>query len=742
MNIDKAIHTAIKHYQAGEIKEAEYICKEVLKIQPDNADMLQLLIGIAYQLGKLDSAIKHLKKALESDENNALNLNTFGLMFQDMGEFDEAIQCFEKALKVDPEFADAWYNLGVSFQEKGLFDNAIKSYNKSIDLDANNADAYVNLGNILQIKRQLDEAASCYKKAIQADPYHAYAYNNLGYVFHEQGHVDESIIYYQRALQIDPDLVNTYYNLGNAFLELDKLNEATESYNNAVLRKPDFFMAYVRLGDILDYQGRKDEAISAYDKALMYRPNFFIARFGRCMSQLRTIYPDVESIETSRKRYLKELLHLRNTIFFETQQDIKDAAEAVGSHQPFLLAYQGFNDRELQKAYGDIVCRIMSLRYPEFSERPEIPICSPEEPLRIGFVSGFFYLHSNWKLRRGWVENLDKNRFSLFGYHTGGEKDDFTEGLRQHFSRFVEDISSFEELCRIIREDNLHVMIYPEIGMDPFAARLAALRLAPIQCTSWGHPETSGLPSIDYFLSSELMEPPNADDHYTEKLIRLPNLGIYYSPLNVPFVSKGREQFGLNQEAILYLCPQSLFKYLPQYDEVYPRIAQQVGDCRFLFISSQLSDWVTEQFRSRLNQVFKRYSMNADDYMVFLPRLEMAEYYAINRLSDIYLDSLGWSGCNSTLEAIECNLPIVTFSGAFMRGRHSSAILTMMGVKENIASSVDEYIELAVRLGKDSDWRQQISEKIAENKHRIYFDKTCITALEEFFEIAVREKIG
>ena len=110
-------------------------------------------------------------------------------------------------------------------------------------------------------------------------------------------------------------------------------------------------------------------------------------------------------------------------------------------------------------------------------------------------------------------------------------------------------------------------------------------------------------------------------------------------------------------------------------------------------------------------------------------------------MSDIYLDSIGWSGCNSTFEAIAHDLPIVTLPGELMRGRHSSAILTMMGMAETIASPIDEYIELAVHLGLDSEWRKQISEKIAANKHLVYRDKTCITALEYFFEKVVEERL-
>jgi predicted O-linked N-acetylglucosamine transferase (SPINDLY family) len=429
---------------------------------------------------------------------------------------------------------------------------------------------------------------------------------------------------------------------------------------------------------------------------------------------------------------------MRDKISLSSHQDIEAAVDAVGSMQPFYLACQGFNDRELQHIYGDLVCKIMTTRYPQFSNRPIMPQYSFQNPLRVGFVSGYFYRHSNWKMRKGWIENFNKKRLSLYGYYTGKVKDQLTDVARKCFDRFVEDIYSFEELCQIIKNDNLHVLIYPEIGMHPLTVKLAALRLAPIQCTSWGHCDTSGLPTIDYYLSSDLMEPPDANDHYTEKLIRLPNLSIYYSPLDVPHIEITRETFNLRPKSMLYFCAHSLFTHLPQYDDIYPRIAQQVEDCQFLFIKDK-SDYLTNQFFQRLKQAFKDFNLDADKYIVLLPCLDAGRYHAINCVADIRLDTIGWSGCNSTFEAIACNLPIVTLPGKLLRQRHSMAILEMMGVTETIASTIDEYIDLAVKLGIDSAWRKYISEKIKNNKHRIYQDKTCITAFEDFLEKVVKK---
>lgn len=235
------------------------------------------------------------------------------------------------------------------------------------------------------------------------------------------------------------------------------------------------------------------------------------------------------------------------------------------------------------------------------------------------------------------------------------------------------------------------------------------------------------------FIEKALKEGPgDSHAHY--------NLGIYYVPPEASDIREGRGAFGLNPNSILSLCCQSLFKYLPQYDEIFPRIAQGVKDCQFIFIS-HASKTITERLRTRFDKAFNRFNLNSADYIVFLPRLDQENFNVVNCVADIFLDSIGWSGNNTTFEAIACNLPAVTFPGALMRGRHCGAILTMMGITETIASNLNEYIELSVRLGLDSQWRKRISEKIAANKHRIYRDDDCITALENFLEAAVKEKL-
>jgi predicted O-linked N-acetylglucosamine transferase (SPINDLY family) len=172
---------------------------------------------------------------------------------------------------------------------------------------------------------------------------------------------------------------------------------------------------------------------------------------------------------------------------------------------------------------------------------------------------------------------------------------------------------------------------------------------------------------------------------------------------------------------------------------VFARIARAVGDCQFVFLAPEAEfQAVTAAFRRRLDGAFVAAGLVAADHCVHLPHLNTQEYMATAGQCDVFLDSIGWSGCNSTLESLTHALPVVTMAGALMRGRHSMAILRRIGVTETIAETVDEYVSIAVRLAQEPAWRRVIGEKISEHKNKLYGDRTCVAALEDFLDDVAR----
>jgi predicted O-linked N-acetylglucosamine transferase (SPINDLY family) len=732
------LQAALQHHQRGELKKAELIYRRILKTNPRNSDALNLLGAIAYQEKRGDAAVDLISRAIAINPRISDYHNNLGLALKESGRLEAAISSFREAIRLRPEDAKLHNNLGLTLRDQGHLDEAIASYLEALRLNPGYEAARNNLGGALIDCGKLKEAIACFKEVLRSQPGFAEAHNNLGYALQRSGMYEEAVVSYREAIRLKPAYAEPNFNLGNTLQEVDRIDEAVSAYKEALRLKPDYVKAHIRLGSALHEQGHTEEAVAQLGQAISLKPDSVMARWIRCAGQIPVLYQAEAEIQTSRTRYQLALQELLDTISLDSPSAIAAAAEAIGSLQPFYLAFQGQNDRQLQSLYGTLLSKIQAARYPDWAKKLPMPPCGKGQTIRVGVTSAFFHYHSNWKVPiKGWIENLDRSRFSLFGYYTGKQKDSETEQARRTFSRFVEDTPTFEQLCEEILADRLHVLIYPEVGMDPVTARLAALRLAPVQCTSWGHPDTSGLPTMDFYLSSDLMEPINSEEHYTERLVRLPNLSIHYTPLSIEPAPLDRASLGIREGAVVYSCAHTVLTYLPQFDSVFPRIAREVGDCVFIFLGYQKSAELTKRFRDRLDRAFSREDLRSEDHVVILPHLVPSQFQALNRLADVLLDSFAWSACNTTLEAMAWNLPVVTTPGDLMRGRHSYAILTMMGVTETIAVTQDDYVRMAIRLGKESGYRRHVAARIAENKHRIYEDTTCIRGLEQFLENTV-----
>lgn len=696
------VQVALQHHRVGQFAEAEAIYRRILDTDPDHADSLQLLGALSLQLGRTDEAIELLRRAVE----------------------------------VKPAYPEAHNNLAIALQKRGELEVALSHWEKAVALKPDYAQAYGNLARALSEQGKTGLALACWQRAVALNPDDVGAHGDFAAALQRTNRFNEAVAYYEHALALKPDHVEMHCGFAAALRNAGRPAEAIARYQKALVLAPDHVGAHVAIAGVLETEGRTGDATLHYERALALRPDLAHLRFRLCTAQLPILYLDEAEIEGRRTAYRKRLEQLCADV--EAGRSLGDLAAAVGSNQPFYLPYQGQNDRDLQSTYGALVCRVIADKYPA-ALMPQPP--ARGEKVRLGIVTGLFRHHTVWKLMiRGWLSQVDRSKFQIFGYHTGADCDAQTKIAASQCDRFVQGPLPGDRWREEILADRPHILLYPDIGMDPVSGWIAAHRLAPVQCVTWGHPNTPGYPTIDYFLSSELMEPPDAEQHYTERLIRLPNLSIYYEPLDLPSLSVSREQLGLRPSSVAYWCGQSLFKYLPQYDQVFPRIAREVGDCQFVFIQSHHGGGMTVRMRQRLERAFAVFGLDASKHCVFLPRLALEQFVTAIGRCDVVLDSIGWSGGNSTLEGLAHDTPIVTMAAPLMRGRHTMAILKRMGVTETIAETVDDYVAIAARLGRDVPWRMAVKQQISDNKHRVYRDSEAIAALEDFFCRAAQGK--
>lgn len=631
------------------------------------------------------------------------------------------------------EDADVLCQQAMVCWKKGQLEQAEFSIEKAISLRPTQPELHHTLGLFSQQKGSLSKALEAYLFSIQCDPNFALGYKSVGDIFSIISKEEQAIQYYIKALNLFPDLYEAHNNLGCVLRTKNRLDLAAKAFEQAIKCKQDYIAPYFNLAEVYHQQGLWQKSLNCLKRGLSIKPDSRLLQLSYCMNQLPGICSDIAEIQTRRIAYSESLKNLIKDVRSFSQAEKAKLADEIGKVTPFYLAYQGLNDRDLQRDYGNLLVNLSQSKYPQWSLPIGKTIIARDEKVRIGFVSGFFHNHSVWKIPlRGWLKNLDKTKFEIFGYYTQTKQDRVAREAIELCDRFIEAPRSLEQWCEDITRDRLHVLIFPELGMDRVTTKLACLRLAPVQVTSWGHPITSGLSTIDYYLSSDLMEYQEADEHYTETLVRLPNLAIYYQLEEVQPQIVNREDLKLAESDIVFWCCQSLFKYLPQHDDIFPRIAQQLNNSKFIFIRAPQSEAITKIFCQRLNKAFDEYGLNFANFCVILPRLSNAEFVGITAISDIFLDSIGWSGCNTAMESTRFDLPIVTLPGELMRARHAMAILKMMGIEQTIASSKEEYIEIAVRLGSNPRYRREITQQVAANKHRLYEDYQPIEALQKF----------
>jgi predicted O-linked N-acetylglucosamine transferase (SPINDLY family) len=731
---EQTLAAAMTHHRAGRLTEAERLYRLVCDTDPKNARAFHLLGVVAHQLKRSDAA-SLVGRAVMLDPNFAEAHNDRGVILAANGLFADALSCFERAVALNPGYDEARNNLGRGLRSLGRLDEAVAQFELVLKRAPDSPVGHFNLASVLELAGQRPDAETHYRRAILLRPDFVDAHIHLASLLQDMDRLPEALAHAEHAVTLRPDSAGARNNLGNILRNLGRHSDAIAQYETALRIDPNSFMAHYNCGVALRGEARIAEARAHFARAFALKPDFLEAELALCMAELPALYQDASEIAERRDAYAGRLASLCADV--EGAHAPAALADVIGSHQPFYLPYQGCNDRELQSLYGSLVCKIMAAKY----STPALPNPpGPHQPIRLGIVSGFFRQHSNWKIPvKGWLQNLDRDRFHVSGYYTSGERDGETEAAAASCDHFVQGSRSLDAWRRTILDEAPHVLIFPEIGMDKVSAQLAAQRLAAVQCCSWGHPLTSGFPTIDYFISSDLMEPADAAEHYCEQLVRLPNLSIYYEPAEVPRTGIDRAQLGLRASAVVYWCCQSLPKYLPQFDAVFARIAAEVPDCQFTFIEFGGGRPVTEMFRARLERAFEAAGLNAGDHCVFLPRLAPDRFLAAIGQCDVVLDSIGWSGCNSILESLVHNLPVVTFAGEMMRGRHTAAILDMMDISETTARTIDEYVSIAGLLGRTSAKRAELSAEIANKKHRVYRDRTCIAALEAFLDRAVRK---
>jgi predicted O-linked N-acetylglucosamine transferase (SPINDLY family) len=708
---------------------ASYV--RVLEVKPDYAEVLGNLGNAQQTLGLRHRAAASYRRALALKPNYIEVHSNLGNVLRELGQFDDAVASYRLALALAPAFAEPHSNLGNALQDIGQLDAAAKSCGRAIQIKPDFAEAHCNLGNALQVLGSLNDAVRSYRLALKIKPEYPEVHSNLGTALRELGLLDYAVASYHQALEIRPDYAEAHNNLGNALRDLGQIDSAEANYRRAAVIKPDYAEAHTNLGIVLKDIWQLDSAVACYRRALEFHPAYAEAHnhLGRALRDLGQL----DSAVTSCRRALDiqpdcdeariALLMLTLLIcpstasesceispkfdrsldnFSEWLSSLEDRHPHfhmnICSQPPFYLAYRNGNHKERLTRFGDLLADSAGAVV-------NIARSRTQGKLRLAVVSRHFHNHSVWHIiTRGLLENLDRQKFEIVIYHVGHSSDEQTE-LAKSLADFWRDASTVGDSGGwpgTIAADHPDIILYPEIGMDHRTLSLASYRLAPLQVAYWGHPITSGLPTIDLFFSGELLESRDADSHYRERLVRLPGTGCCTTPMEVaPRGLTELEAELASRPGPRFVIAQMPFKFDPSDDMLYVRIATSIGHSTFILLRSAEFPWATDRVCARLSRAFRENGLIPEKHLLLIPWLSREKFYSLLDLCDVYLDCPSFSGYTTAWQAIHRGLPVVTLEGQFMRQRLAAGLLRKIGLTETIANTSDQYVTIAIRLAEE-----------------------------------------
>ena len=591
---------------------------------------------------------------------SAAMLTARGNALLDAVEIDKALTAFRMALAVKPGDGGTLADLGLARQLSGRPDLAVTCYLRSLAVEGGNAFVHANLGTAYQDLEQLEAAADRFTRAIALAPGNPALFYNLGNVLAKQGGFAAAIHPYGAALALAPADARAWLGLAGA-----------------------------RHG-----MGDGAGALAAVGHCLTLTPRHLPARLQRLVFVLPVVPADAAEADRAAASFDGFLDHLDRDDMLAP-----GASAALGAALPFHLAYRRGDHRQRLSRFGDLAAAA--------SAAPQPLPRQPRPRLRLAIVSRHVRRHSVWDVvLGGLLRHLDRSRIELVLLHTGSHGGAVTDEARALVDRYHGDNLQFAHCLDILRQERPDALFYPEIGMDPTVFRLAAMRLAPMQMAGWGHPITSGLPTMDAFLSGDLLESPAADAHYRERLLRLPGTGVVTIGGDTavgPSVDAG-------DAAVNFLLCQTAYKFDPADDDLYARIAAGAGSCRVWLVVDTQTGILNRRLMDRLAAAFRRHGVDPADRLRTLSWQSGTAFPGLLDRMDVYLDCPAFSGYTTALQGVRRGIPIVTLEGEYLRQRLAAGLLRQIGRGDTIAANADDYVAIACGLAvecRDTGLRRQ-----------------------------------
>ncbi len=707
------------------------ILDNYLKNHPEDYDPFKNFIERAdwlFRARVFDDAKDLYDQAYIIDPSSPDILFRLGTYHYHQKEDKLAIYFLSRASQAQPNNTQILNNLGAAYGRSGNIKAAINTFMTICTRDPSQAAAAFNCGRLLLMYGHPEQAERWLVQADKARQNHGETLRLLTDARLALGQPYFAINSGKLAVESSPENIDARRSLAQAYFESRKLELAFNELERLISLAEDDIKGIYLLAKTEERRGNIVNAKKHYKSLLSLdiSPDFRTLIHLKYELILPVISVSKKQILQDRRNALAQIEKIKPT-------SIKDPL-ASGGFSNFLLGYQGLNDNEIQKKISDFYIKCC----PELeNESPHIKEIKATNKYRVGIVSSFLRDHTVGYLTSGLIENLDRKRFEviLFRAPPIPVEDKFAPKIAKLADQVIDLPSNLNKSRKLIANEKTHILYYPEIGMEDLVYFLSFSRSAPIQIMGWGHPVTSGIPNIDFFLSVDNMETPESKTHYTEKLIRLKQLSICVKKPALPIKDPDAKIFGIDPEKKSYLCAQSLFKIHPDFDSIVDALLKKDpnGLVYFLSLYSQSDEHFINRLEKKIGENIQRVKL--------INRVYSSDFPSLLKCSDVLLDIPEWSGGKTTLESLAVGTPVVHLPGEFMRGRHTLAFYKRIRVLDCVAKTPSEYVDIAYKLANNQSFRETIKNKILESSDILFDDKKSIDEISDVFESIILDKL-
>jgi protein O-GlcNAc transferase len=677
--VDAVIREALEYHNAGSLDQAISQYDKALQLRPGDPELYHLK-GVALgQTGQLDSGISLIRQAIELKDDAVDFHNNLGLLLFQAGQLEIAAQSLRKAITIKPEHLPAYSNLGSILERMGREEDAIAAHQSAIKIEPKNSALHGNLGLLLQRTGRTKEAEEAFEVAVELAPSSPEAHNNLANILQVTDGFERAEAEFKRAIGLNPNYANAYQNLGSLLIETGRTEDGIQALRRAIEIQPNHAQAFANLSSGLNIQSQHQDAAAAARRALEIAPDLADAEnnLGAALRALgnhagtEAAYRRAVDLDPTHSKAHSNLIY---SLDFNAAYDVRD-------HQA--------ERRRWYQQHG----KLLSSKI-----QPHLNDPTAKRRLRIGYVSADFRHHSATNGFGPMLLSYDRSEFDIICYACNFERDSVTDRFRAAATEWRDCTRMGDaELAKKIRADKIDILV--DLSSHSAGNRLLvfARKPAPVQVTAWGFGTGTGLPTIDYFLTDEIIAPESEHHIYAETIRFLPSHIPYMAPIpspNIvepPYLVNGYVTFGS-------------FNRIEKMNDValsaWSEILNRAADAR-LIIKSQALDrkTVRKEFTARMTKA----GIESDRFEL-LGGDPQPEHLAKHALVDIMLDPFPHGGGVSSADSLWMGVPVVALRGQTIPGRLGASVLHALGLDDFIAGGREEYIETALRLACDRSY--------------------------------------